>query len=180
MGQLVDAYMLMISKQNTFYDQMTRGVETLCHNVYAPCRDIILQSQTFAANVKGEMPVIAANTFQDYENLKHAFNTHLTCNNSAWARIAAVLRERQDAENALATWLEVQRLKMEENRLNTERAMARVQNTQCMAIENNKGNPEEYFKTQRSALASTKREMKANKKQWHGPSQSSRKRWKRS
>jgi len=33
MPQLVDAYMSMISKQNTFYDQMNRGVETLCHDV---------------------------------------------------------------------------------------------------------------------------------------------------
>jgi hypothetical protein len=42
MPQLVDAYMLMISQQNTFYDQMTKGVETLYHNVYAQYTEIIL------------------------------------------------------------------------------------------------------------------------------------------
>jgi hypothetical protein len=42
MPQLVDAYMLMISQQNTFYNQMTKGVETLCHNVYAQYTEIIL------------------------------------------------------------------------------------------------------------------------------------------
>jgi len=35
MPQLVDAYMSMVSKQNTFYNPMTKGVETLCRNVYA-------------------------------------------------------------------------------------------------------------------------------------------------
>jgi hypothetical protein len=54
MPQLVDAYMSMVSKQNTFYNQMTKGVETLCHNVYAQYTEIILQSQVFASNVKGE------------------------------------------------------------------------------------------------------------------------------
>jgi len=37
----------------------------------------------------------------------------------------------------LATQLESQRLKKEENRLNAERAMARVQNTQYMEIDDN-------------------------------------------
>jgi hypothetical protein len=55
MPQLVDAYMSMVSKQNTFYDQMTKGVETLCHNVHAKYTEIILQSQVFASNVKGGM-----------------------------------------------------------------------------------------------------------------------------
>jgi len=109
MPQLVDAYMSMISKQNMFYDQMTKGVETLYHNVYAQYTEIILQSQIFASNVKGGMAVIAAKASQDYENLKDAFNTQISSNNSAWARIAAVvLRERQDAENALAVRLEAQ------------------------------------------------------------------------
>jgi hypothetical protein len=35
MPQLVDAYMSMISKQNTFYNQLTKGVETFCHYVSA-------------------------------------------------------------------------------------------------------------------------------------------------
>jgi len=166
MPQLVDTYMWMVRKQNTFYDQMNRGVETLCHNVYTQFPKVILQSQIFVANVKGGMAVIAAKVSQDYKNLKDTFNAQITSNNSAWARMAAVLRERQDAENALATWLEAQRLKIQDNRLNGERAMARVQNTQCMAIENNKKKGEEDLKKQRSELASTKREMKANKKQW--------------
>jgi hypothetical protein len=34
MPQLVDTNMSMVSKQYTFYDQMTKGVETLYHNVY--------------------------------------------------------------------------------------------------------------------------------------------------
>jgi len=130
--------MSMVSKQNTFYHHITQGVETLCHNVYAQYTEIILQSQIFAANVKGGMPVIAANASQDYENLKDTFNTQITSNNSAWARIAAVLRLRQDAENVWATQLEAQKVKIEENRLNTERAMARVQNTQRMEIEDKK------------------------------------------
>jgi len=65
MPQLVDASMSMASKQNTFYDQMNRGLETLCHNVYAQYTEIILQSQIFAANVKGGMAVIAAKASQD-------------------------------------------------------------------------------------------------------------------
>jgi len=52
---------------------------------------------------------------------------------------------------------------MEENRLNTERAMARAQNTQCMEIEDNKKKEEEDLKKECSELASTKREIKANK-----------------
>jgi len=42
MPQLVDAYMSMVSIQNTFYNQMTKDVETLCHNVYAQYTEIIL------------------------------------------------------------------------------------------------------------------------------------------
>jgi len=164
--QLVDAYMLMISRQNTFYYQMTKGVEALCHNVYAQYTEIILQSQMFASNVKGGMAVIAAKASQDYENLKDAFNAQISSNNSGWARIAAVLRERQGAENALAVRLEAQRIQMEENKQNAERTMARVQNTQRMEMEDNKKKPENDLRKQRVELASTKREMKANKKQW--------------
>jgi len=60
MPQLMDAYMSMISKQNTIYDQMNSGVETFCHNVYAQYTEMILQSQIFVANVRGGMAVIAA------------------------------------------------------------------------------------------------------------------------
>jgi len=79
----VDAYMSMISKQNTFYNQPTKRVEILCHNVYAQYRVIILQSQIFAPNVKGGMAVIAAKASQDYENLKDAFNAQISSNNTA-------------------------------------------------------------------------------------------------
>ena len=129
MPQLVDAYMSMISKRNTFYNQMTKGVETLCHNVFAQYTEIILQSQIFASNLKGGMAVITAKASQDYENLKDAFNAQISSNNSAWARIAAVFGEWHDAEYALAVWLEAQRIQMEENKQNTERTMAMVQNT---------------------------------------------------
>jgi hypothetical protein len=81
---------------------MTRGVETFCHNVYAQYTEIILQSQIFASNVKGGMALIAAKHSQDYVNLKDACNAQISSNNNVWARIAAVLRERQEAENALA------------------------------------------------------------------------------
>jgi hypothetical protein len=100
--QLVDAYMSIVSKQNTFYNQMTKGVDTLCHNVYAQYTEIILQSQVFASNVKGGMAVIVAKASQDYENLRVAFDARILSNNNALASIATVLRERQDAENILA------------------------------------------------------------------------------
>ena len=74
MPLLVDAYMSMVSKQNTFYDQMTKGVETLCHNVYAQYEEIILKSQVCASNVREGMAVIEAKASQDYENLRDAFN----------------------------------------------------------------------------------------------------------
>jgi len=45
---------------------------------------------------------------------------------------------------------------MEEHWLNAERAMARVQNTQRMEIEDNKKKPEDELKLQCSELASTK------------------------
>jgi hypothetical protein len=64
MPLLVDAYMSMVSKQNTFYDQMTKGVETLCHIVYAQYKEIILQSHVFASNVKPGMAVNAAKASQ--------------------------------------------------------------------------------------------------------------------
>jgi len=95
MPLLVDDYMSMISKQHTIYDQMMKGVETLCRNVYAQYTDIILQSQIFASNVKGGMPVIAAKVSQDYENLKDAFDAKLPSNSSVWAGIPAVLREEK-------------------------------------------------------------------------------------
>ena len=145
---------------------MTKGVEALCHNVYAQYTEIILQSQIFASNVKGGMAVIVAKASQDYENLKDAFNAQISRNNSGWARIAAVLRERQGAENALAVRLEAKRIQMEENKQNAERTMARVQNTQRMEMEGNEKKPEDDLRKQRVELASTRREMKANKKQW--------------
>jgi len=43
--------------------------------------------------------------------------------------------------------------------------MARVQNTQCMKIEDNKKKGEEDLKEQCSELSSTKREMTVNEKQ---------------
>jgi len=54
---------------------------------------------------------------------------------------------------------------MQQNRLNAERAMGRVQNTQRMEIEDDKMTVEDDWKKQCSELASTKREMKANTKQ---------------
>jgi len=44
--------------------------------------------------------------------------------------------------------------------------MARVQNTQHMEMEDNKKKADHNFSQQQLELASTKREMKANKKQW--------------
>ena len=148
MPQLVDAHMSMISKHNTFYHQMTKGVETLCHNVYAQYTEIILQSQIFASNVKGGMAVITAKASQDYDNLNDAFNAQISSNNTAWSRIAAVLRERQDAENALAVRLQAQRLQMEANKKNAEQIMARVQNTQRMEMEDNKKKAEDDLRKQ--------------------------------
>jgi hypothetical protein len=166
MPLLVDAYMSMVSKQNTFYDQMTKGVETLYHNVYAQHTEIILQSQVFASNGKGGMAVIAAKAFQDYENLRDAFNAQILSNHNAWASIATVLRERQDAENMLAGRLETQKRQMEENKKNAETTMPRVQNIQRMEMEDNKKKAEDDLRKQQIELPSTKREMKANKKQW--------------
>jgi len=102
MPQLVDAYYSMVRKQNTIYDQMTRGVKTLSHNVYAQYTEIILQSRIFTSNVNREMAVIAVKASQDYENLRDAFNGQIVSNNNACASIATVLRERQDAENVVA------------------------------------------------------------------------------
>jgi hypothetical protein len=82
MPHLVDAYMSMISNQNTIYNQMTQGVKTFCHDVQAQYKEIILQSQIFGANVKGGMTVIVAKSSQDYENLIDAFNTSITSYNS--------------------------------------------------------------------------------------------------
>jgi cell division septum initiation protein DivIVA len=50
---------------------------------------------------------------------------------------------------------------MQINWLNAKRAVGRVQNTQCMEIEDNQMTAEDW-KRQFSELASTKREMKAN------------------
>ena len=166
MPQVVDAYMSIISKPNTFHNQITKGVKTVCDNVYAQYTEIILQSQIFASNVKGGMAVIAAKASQDYENLKDAFNVQISRNNTAWSRITAVLRERQDAENALAVQLDAEKLQMEANKENAEQTMARVQNTQRMEMQDNEKKAEDNLRKQRLELASTKREMKADKKQW--------------
>jgi hypothetical protein len=127
----------MVSKQNTFHDAMTSGVEMLCHNVYAQYTEIILQSQVFASNVKGGMTVIAAKASQDYENVKDAFHAQILSNNNAWASVANVLRERQDAENILAGRLEAQKVQIEENRKNAETIVARVQTTLRMEMKDN-------------------------------------------
>jgi len=143
MPQLVNAYISIVSKQNTFYDQMTKGVKTLGHNVYTQYPEIILQSQVFASNVKGGMAVIAAKASQDYENLRDAFNAQILNNNNAWASMATVLRERQDAGNILAAQLEGQQRQMKENQMNAEHTMARVPNTQQMEMEDNKNQAED-------------------------------------
>jgi hypothetical protein len=166
MPQSVDAYMSMVSKQNNLYDQMTKGVETLCHNVYAQYTEIILQSQVFAFNLKGEMAVITGKASQDYKNLRNAFNAQILSIHNACASIATVLKERPDAKNMLAGRLETQKRPMEENTKNTEMPMARVQNTQQMEMEDNKKMAEDDLRKLQVELASTKREMKANKKQW--------------
>jgi len=70
--------------------------------------------------------------------------------------------------NALVVRLETQRRQIEENKKTAEKAMARVQNTQRMEMEDNKKKTEEDLRKQGVELASTKREMKANKKQWQG------------
>jgi hypothetical protein len=116
---------------------MTMGVETVCHNVYHHYTEIILQSQIFASNVKGRMAVIAAKTSQDYENHKDAFSAKITSNNTACSRMAAVLRDRLDAENALAVRLGDESVQMGENKKNAEGVMARVPNTQRMEIDDN-------------------------------------------
>jgi hypothetical protein len=65
----------------------------------------------------GGLPRPVANTtakeFQDYENLKYPFTAQITSNNSPGTSITAVLRDTQDAENALAVWLEAQKLLIE-------------------------------------------------------------------
>jgi hypothetical protein len=71
--QLVDVSMSMVSKQNTFYDQMTKGVETLCHNVHAQYTEIILQSQVFASNVKGGMAELQPR----HPRITRTWETHL-------------------------------------------------------------------------------------------------------
>jgi len=146
--QLVDANKSMISKQNTIYDQMTKGIKTLCHDVYAQYTEIILHTQIFAAKVKGGMAVIADETSQHYKNLKDTFNTQITIINSALATIAAVLRGRQNADDALAVLSEVEKLENEQNKLNIERVMARVQNTQCMEMEDKKKKAEKDLRKQ--------------------------------
>jgi len=120
------------------------------------------------------MAVIAAKASQDYENLKDTFNAQISSNNNVLARIAAVLRERQDTENALAVRLEAQNTQMEDNKENGETAIARVQNTQRIEMEDNKKESENDLRKQRVELASTKREMKANKKHWQQHLQISR------
>jgi hypothetical protein len=75
--------MSIISKHNTFYDQLSKGVKTLCHNVYAQYTAIIVQSQIFACNVKGEMIAIEAKASQDYENLNDAFEAQISSNDNA-------------------------------------------------------------------------------------------------
>jgi hypothetical protein len=166
--------MPMISKQNIRYNQMTRGVEILRHNVYSHYTEFILESHIVEATVKEGISVIAANASQDYENLKNALNAQIRSNNSVWAKIATTLRERQDADNGLATQLEAQRLKKEENRLNAERAMARVKNSQYMEIDDNMKKEENDLKKQHTQWATTKREMKANINCTNEPLQSSR------
>jgi hypothetical protein len=66
MLQLVDTYIVMISQQYTFYDRMTKGVETFGHHVYAQYREIKLQSQMFPSHVKGGRVGIAAHTSHNY------------------------------------------------------------------------------------------------------------------
>jgi len=51
---------------------------------------------------------------------------------------------------------------MEDNKKNAERAMARVQNTQWMEMEDNEKTAEDDLRKQRVESASIKREMKAN------------------
>jgi hypothetical protein len=55
---------------------------------------------------------------------------------------------------------------MDENQQKAERAMARVQNTQRIQMEDNKKNTEDDLRMQRVELASAQREMNANKIQW--------------
>jgi len=112
------------------------------------------------------MAVISGKASQDYENLRDVFNAQILSNNNPWASIATVLRKRQDAENMLARRLEGQKRQMEENKKKAERTMARVQNRQRMEMEDNKKKAEDDLRKQRIELASAKREMKANKKQW--------------
>jgi hypothetical protein len=143
---------------------MPKGVETMCHNLYAQFTEIILLSLIFAANDNGGMAVIATKASQDFENLKDAFNARISCNNNAGARISAVLKYRQEAENALAVRLKGQRMKIEVNKLNAHRAMAKIQNTQLMEMEDNERKAEDDLRKQRVELTSTTREMKPNKK----------------
>jgi hypothetical protein len=142
----VNAYISVISKQSTCYDHITKGVVTLCHNVYTKDTERILQSQIFVANVKGQLAVTAAKDSQNYKKLKDTFKTQNTSNNCEWARMAAVLRNRQGTQNALAKFFEAQRLWMEDNRMNGESEMASVQNTECMELEDNKKKAEKDLK----------------------------------
>jgi len=132
----------------------------------AQLREVILQSQNFAAHSIAGIAVIAAKASQDYQNLKDALNAQISSNNSAWVRMAAVLRVKQDDDIVWAVQLEAQKLKMEENKRMAEEAMARVQRTHRMEIEDHMKNAEEDLGKQWLELASTKREMKTNKKQW--------------
>jgi hypothetical protein len=109
------------------------------------------------------MAVFPAKPSQDYEILEDEFDAQIARNNTACARIAAGQRERQDNENELATQLEAQMLQMEDTMQSTERAMARVPNTQWMNMEENVMTAEEDLRKQRFELASNKGEMKANK-----------------
>jgi len=164
--QLVDAYILMISKQNASYDHMNKVFETLWHNVYARHTANIVQFKVFTVNVTRGMAVSAAKVLHNLKDLKDIFTSQITSNSGAWARTATVLGERQDTANVLAIQLEAQWLQMEENKLNAERAIARVQNTPHIEMEDNRKKAEEDLKKQRSELASTKREMNANTKWW--------------
>jgi hypothetical protein len=60
--------------------------------------------------------------------------------------MAAILRNRQGTQNALAKTFEAQRLWMEDNRMNGESEMASVQNTECMELEDNKKKAEKDLK----------------------------------
>jgi len=86
--QCVHDKISMISEQNTFYDQMNKGVKTLRYSVSAQYAESILQSRISASNVKGEMAVIAAKASYHYESLTDAFHTEIPSNNKVLSRRA--------------------------------------------------------------------------------------------